>query len=171
MQEQQGNSSKASVRIMLDSTADGEKLSRTMNGEWYYRNNGIYVKYTEVDEGNSVRTLVSWKDGALKVTRRGDAESEQTFALGSRLPGYYSNGQVRLNLDTETTLLRVVADTLPGMDEASDPQPALPLLLEWHYTLWSAEEPAGTFIVRLYAERCEDEAASEAETNQGGTQS
>lgn len=165
MQERTDNSSKASVRIKLDSTADGEKLSRTLNGEWYYRNNGIYVKYTENDEGGSVRTLVSWKDGVLKVARRGDAESDQTFALGKRLPGYYATAQVRLNLDTETTLLRVVADTIPGATEDAPPQPSLPLVLEWHYSLWAADEQAGAFIVRLHAERCEDDSASEDESN------
>ncbi|MFD0674524.1 DUF1934 family protein [Cohnella sp. GCM10027633] len=164
MTEQPGVSSKALVRITLDSTADGEKLSRTLNGEWYYRNNGIYVKYDEEDEGNSVRTLVSWKNGVLKVTRRGDAESEQSFALGDRLPGYYANGQVRLNLDSETTLLRVVSDTIPGSDEHALPLPTLPLVLEWHYKLWSADEPAGQFIVRLHAERWENDGAGE-ETN------
>ncbi|MBO9597518.1 MAG: DUF1934 domain-containing protein [Cohnella sp.] len=161
MQEQTENSSKASVRIRLDSTADGEKLSRELNGEWYYRNNGIYVRYTETEEGRSVRTLVSWKDGVLKVVRRGDAESDQTFALGKRLPGYYANSQVRLNLDTETTLLRVVSDTIPI--EGASPQPSLPLVLEWHYSLWAADEQAGTFIVRLHAERCEDDTESDSE--------
>lgn len=151
MREQQGLSSKASVRIALDSTANGEKLSRELDGEWYYRNNGIYVRYTEEDEGNTVRTLVSWKDGTLKVTRRGDAESEQTFALGDRLPGYYANAQVRLNLDTETTLLRVVSDMEAGGSEDAPNRPTLPLLLEWHYKLWSADEHAGDFIVRLHA--------------------
>lgn len=162
--EQREISSKAFVRITLDSTADGEKLSRTLDGEWYYRNNGIYVKYEEEDEGNRVRTLVSWKNGVLKVTRRGDAESEQSFALGDRLPGYYANGQVRLNLDSETTLLRVVSDTIPGADERALPQPALPLVLEWHYNLWSEDEPAGRFIVRLHAERRDRDDAGE-ETN------
>ncbi|WP_027086377.1 DUF1934 domain-containing protein [Cohnella panacarvi] len=161
MQEQTENSSKASVRIKLDSTADGEKLSRELNGEWYYRNNGIYVRYTESEEGHSVRTLVSWKDGVLKVARRGDAESDQTFALGKRLPGYYANSQVRLNLDTETTLLRVVSDTIPGKAEGAPPQPSLPLVLEWHYSLWAADEQAGNFIVRLHAERREDDAEDE----------
>lgn len=155
MKEQPAVSSKASVRITLDSTVDGEKLSRTMQGEWYYRNNGIYVAYEEEDEGNRVRTLVSWKNGVLKVVRRGDAESEQSFALGDRLPGYYANGEVRLNLDSETTLLRVVSDTIGGSDEES--QPTLPLVLEWHYNLWSADEPAGQFIVRLHAERREND--------------
>ncbi len=154
MREQQGTTAKASVRITLDSTANGEKLSRTLNGEWYYRNNGIYVRYEEEEEGRVVRTLVSWKDGVLKVTRRGDAESEQTFAPGARLPGYYANAQVRLNLDTETTLLRVVSEMTAGETE----RPALPLVLEWHYKLWSADEHAGDFVVRLHAERIEPSA-------------
>lgn len=165
MRERPENSSKASVRIKLDSTADGEKQSRTLNGEWYCRNNGIYVKYAENDEAGSVRTIVSWKDGILKVVRRGDAESDQTFALGKRLPGYYANSQVRLNLDTETTLLRVVSDTIPGPVEGEPPHPCLPLVLEWHYSLWAAEEQTGTFIVRLHAERCENDSNSEGESN------
>ena len=159
------NGGKKRVRIALESAANGEQVARTFEGDWYCRNRTVYVRYVEEDEESRIRTLLSWKDGRLKLTRRGSAESEQTFVVGERQPGYYATDQVRLAFDTETTLLREADDP-----DAPTPEPLLPLQLEWHYSLWSAGEKTGDFVIRLRADESEaaDGHPSDTEEDQGG---
>jgi uncharacterized beta-barrel protein YwiB (DUF1934 family) len=150
------------VQVTLESEIDGEKQSNTFDGEWFRKERSIYVRYEETDEGGSVvRTIVRWRDGELSVTRRGDVVSEQTFALGERRSGQYESPHARFRLETETKLLwaQFGGSTDADLSSAKQITPSLPMLLEWHYTLWVEEQQTDDFILRLRAEELNHEAA------------
>ncbi|BBH23170.1 hypothetical protein Back11_45150 [Paenibacillus baekrokdamisoli] len=142
------------VRVTLESEIDGEKQSNVFSGEWFRKDRSIYVRYEETDEGGSkVRTIVRWRAGELSITRRGDVVSEQTFAPGERRSGQYESPHARFRLETETKLLWVQFGGQPEDDANEEqPKPSLPMLLEWHYTLWVEEQQTDDFILRLRAE-------------------
>jgi uncharacterized beta-barrel protein YwiB (DUF1934 family) len=152
---------KVPVRIQLESDSDGEKLSQQLTGEWYAKGRAVYLRYEESEDSRTVRTLLMWKDGQLRLTRKGDVESEQTFSAGGKFEGFYRAETVRFELETVTSLLRIVASGEEG-EEGEPPTPALPMLFEWHYELWTGGEKAGLFKVRLLAEP--------ADIHEGGTE-
>ncbi|MFC5701282.1 DUF1934 domain-containing protein [Cohnella faecalis] len=147
---------KALVRIRLESDAGGEKQEQSLEGEWYSKNRTIYLRYEETEGANLVRTLLSWKDGRLRLVRQGDVESEQIFSAGGRHSGYYRSDNVQFPLETETSFLRIVSSGGEGPGDQT-PSPKLPMLLEWHYTLRIAGEDAGLFVIRLHAESIEND--------------
>ncbi|WP_274648506.1 DUF1934 domain-containing protein [Paenibacillus humicola] len=146
---------KAKVRIRLTSEVDGEKQEHTFGGEWYRKGRSVYLRYDERDEADSeVRTTVRWREGELLVTRRGDVESEQTFVAGARRQGQYSSPHASFRLETDTSLLWMQCGDLMRTEAADEPLGlTLPMLIEWHYTLWIDSQQTGTFVIRLQADR------------------
>ncbi|MBW7477769.1 DUF1934 domain-containing protein [Paenibacillus oenotherae] len=144
---------KAQVRITLESEIDGEKQLHEHIGEWYCKNRTVYIRYEETEPHGKVRTMVRWREGELNVTRHGDVESEQSFVAGARRAGQYVSALTRFRLETDTTLLWMqCGDMLHNESEDGEPKLSLPMLLEWHYTMWLEDQLTGTFVIRLHAE-------------------
>ncbi|WP_236339708.1 DUF1934 domain-containing protein [Paenibacillus plantiphilus] len=151
---------RAQVRITLESEIDGEKQIIEHSGEWFCKNRSIFIRYDETESYGKARAIVRWRDGELSVTRRGDVESEQIFVAGARRYGQYKSSLARFRLETDTTLLWMqCGDMLQSGDMThselaiEEPELTLPLLLEWHYTMWIEDELTGTFKIRLRAEK------------------
>ncbi|MBO7748701.1 DUF1934 domain-containing protein [Paenibacillus sp. MWE-103] len=144
---------KAAVIITLESVIDGEKQVSVMDGEWYRKGGTFFLRYEETEAESAVRTVVRWRDGELSVTRRGDVESQQTFAAGVRRSGEYASRHASFALETETSLLWAQFGGLMDADPDGERLlPNLPLLLEWHYKLLVDGGQIGDFVIRLRAE-------------------
>lgn len=157
---------RAQVRITLESEIDGEKQIIEHKGEWFCKNRSIFIRYEEKESYGKASTVVRWRDRELSVTRRGDVESEQTFVAGARRYGQYVSSLTKFRLETDTTLLWMqCGDMLQSGDgmqsevkmqsesSAKEPELTLPMLLEWHYTMWIEDQLTGTFKIRLRAEK------------------
>ncbi|QYR21579.1 DUF1934 domain-containing protein [Paenibacillus sp. sptzw28] len=144
---------RAQVRITLESELDGEKQTQVFTGEWFRKDRTVYVRYDESGDHGAVRTVVRWREGELSVKRHGDVESEQTFVAGERRAGQYESAHARFQLETETKLMWMQYGDMSEVGPVENrPKPTLPMLLEWHYTLWVEGQPSGAFVIRLQAE-------------------
>ncbi|AZN39107.1 DUF1934 domain-containing protein [Paenibacillus albus] len=157
---------RAKVTITLESDVDGERENNTFSGEWFRKGSTVFIRYEEMVEGASgvsaeVRTMIRCRGGELSLTRHGAVESQQIFVAGVRRTGHYTSAHANFHMETETKLLWMQFGDFAGQQEqgslstpeASDELvPALPMLLEWHYTLLINDEPTGEFRIRLRAE-------------------
>lgn len=125
------------VQIELTSSVDGEVVRHRYDGDLYRKGQAVYVRYIEHDEtGTETRTLLKLTEQEIKLTRRGQVESEQSFALQERRRGYYQTSMGRLPLVTETLAMEVVL----GAESCS---------AVWSYSLHIADEPAGLFKLKI----------------------
>ncbi|WP_308637271.1 DUF1934 domain-containing protein [Paenibacillus silvisoli] len=149
---------RANVTISLRSDIDGEVEENVFAGEWFRKGETVFIRYEETGEGgDTVRTMVRWRDGELSVTRRGDVESEQKFSAGAIHGGHYRSAHASFRLETETRLLIVQFGDLAKAGPSEEQlRPELPMLLIWHYRLIVNDEPTGEFIIRLQAEELLD---------------
>ena len=97
-----------SVRIKLVSTWDDERIEQDYRGELYRRGSAIYVRYTEQDEqGGKTRTVVKLSEREIKIMRRGEIESEQTFVLHHKRKGHHRTPAGTLPIVTDTRSMRL----------------------------------------------------------------
>ena len=126
-----------SVRIKLVSTWDDERIEQDYRGELYRRGSAIYVRYTEQDEqGGKTRTVVKLSEREIKIMRRGEIESEQTFVLHHKRKGHHRTPAGTLPIVTDTRSMRLEQQN--GRWTAA-----------WSYILYVADEPAGNFNLKL----------------------
>ncbi|GGG25151.1 DUF1934 domain-containing protein [Paenibacillus abyssi] len=152
-------SAKRKVHITLESRQEDEVTMHEYVGEWVQKHRSVFLLYEESEEDGQVRTTVRWNEEELKITRRGDVETEQTFAPGVRRPGVYRTANVAFAMETVTDGLSFYADA-PGSDSdaAGDGVPFdLPLTIEWGYTLWMNEQHIGRFQIRLKIEEVSEQ--------------
>lgn len=137
---------KTKVQITLQSRQDDELSIHTYEGDWAVRNRSAFLVYEEVDEDRRLRTTVRWDPALqeLKITRRGDVETEHHFVCGARRRGEYRVSGARLLMETETDELQVTG----GADAKASLE--LPVTMEWKYRLWMSEESVGYFQLRLH---------------------
>jgi uncharacterized beta-barrel protein YwiB (DUF1934 family) len=129
------------VGIKLESRQDGEETVTEYTGTMFRKPNAVYLRYEETDEdGSGSSVTVRFGGGELKITRRGEVDSEQSFSLGMRKSGSYQSQIMRLSLETETDHLQITEGESGG----------LPVTLEWRYELWINEEWTGRFDLRLH---------------------
>lgn len=125
------------VEIELTSSVDGEVVRHRYGGDLYRKGQAFYVRYIEQDEsGGETRTLVKLSEQEIKITRRGQIESDQSFSLQERRRGYYQTVMGRLPLVTDTLSM----DVRLGEDSCS---------AVWSYSLHIADEPAGLFKLKI----------------------
>lgn len=87
-------SDKYGVSVTLESLQDGQRNVVKAAGEVTARGPQLYIRYKESSQGPqgeavSVRTTIKISDSELKLIRHGGIQSEQSFAPGRRLPGFY----------------------------------------------------------------------------------
>ncbi|WP_172257601.1 DUF1934 domain-containing protein [Saccharibacillus deserti] len=98
------------VLITINSRQGEETVEQTLAGQLFRKDRALYLRYEEPGaSGNpgSVRTLLKITQEELKVIRHGEVESEQSFRLGSSLPGFYRSPYTRFALVTHTRELSV----------------------------------------------------------------
>ena len=81
------------VSITLVSLQEGQRNVVNANGKVIVKGPHLYIRYEELEQGPrgedvSVRTTIKITSNQLKLIRHGSVESEQTFQLGQRLPGF-----------------------------------------------------------------------------------
>ncbi|MNI41126.1 hypothetical protein D3C73_953710 [compost metagenome] len=135
-------SGKYGVSITLESLQDGQKNVQSAAGEAVSRGGQLYIRYEEAEQGPrgeaiSVRTTIKISGSELKLIRHGSIESEQSFALGRRLPGFYRSPYTQFNLSTDTRKLEI---NRTGRS----------LQVSWDYDLYVYEELSGQFAISLY---------------------
>ena len=130
----------------MESRQDDEVSVHTYTGDWAVRNRAAFLLYEEVEDDRKLRTTVRWDEELreLKITRRGDVETEHHFVQGARRRGEYRLTGSRLLMETETDHLAMATDA--GAQSALE----LPMTIEWKYRLWMSEEPVGYFQLRLH---------------------
>lgn len=136
---------KRAVRIRIESKTGAEHQVHTAEGELYRKNDAYYLRYPEPDPAWGRTTVtVRWDDGGIKVTRRGDVESDLTFRSGTRTFGTYALPQGRLELECYTNgIERRLTDGLGTMS--------------WSYDLYTDGTHAGRIRLRLAIEEASHE--------------
>ena len=79
------------VQIRLHSRYEGEDVLQEMKGEAVLKGSVLYVRYEEPQagpEGGITRTTLKLGGQSLKIIRHGEVESEQTFEMNRKLPGF-----------------------------------------------------------------------------------
>ncbi|UQZ34292.1 DUF1934 domain-containing protein [Paenibacillus sp. PK3_47] len=135
-------SEKYGVSVTLESLQDGQRHIVTAAGEAASRGAQLFIRYEESEQGPrgesiSVRTTLKISDSELKLIRHGGIESEQSFAAGRRLPGFYRSPYTQFNLSTETRKLEIKRD-------------GRSLDARWEYDLYVYEELSGQFAISLH---------------------
>lgn len=135
-------SDKYGASVTLESLQDGQRNVMKAAGEVISRGAQLYIRYEEAEQGPqgeavSVRTTIKISGSELKLIRHGSIESEQSFVLGRRLPGFYRSPYTQFNLSTETRKLDI---TREGRS----------LNVSWEYDLYVYEELSGQFAISLY---------------------
>lgn len=133
---------KYGVSITLVSLQDGQENVVNVNGEVITKGQHLYIRYEELEQGPkgervSVRTTIKIAGNQLKLIRHGGVQSEQSFQLGQRLPGFYRSPYTQFNLSTETRKLDVERD-------------GRSLKVTWEYDLYVYEELSGQFAISLH---------------------
>ncbi len=130
----------AKVRIHLHSHHDGEDVVQELPGEAIVRGKHLYIRYEEPQEspeGGTTRNTVKIGPDELKLIRHGEVQSEQSFALGRRLPGFYRSPYLNLNMSAHTQKLDIRMDGFTGH-------------VSWTYDLYVFEDFSGHFAISLH---------------------
>ncbi|WP_054944098.1 DUF1934 domain-containing protein [Paenibacillus ihuae] len=135
-------SDKYGASVTLESLQDGQRNVMKAAGEVMARGPQLYIRYEEAEQGPrgetlSVRTTIKISGSELKLIRHGSIESEQSFVLGRRLPGFYRSPYTQFNLSTDTRKLDI---TREGRS----------LNVSWEYDLYVYGELSGQFAISLY---------------------
>ncbi|ASR49631.1 hypothetical protein B4V02_24625 [Paenibacillus kribbensis] len=130
----------AEVQIRLHSHHDGEDVVQELSGEAIVRGKHLYIRYDEPAEspqGGTIRNTVKIGPDELKLIRHGEVQSEQSFALGRRLPGFYRSPFLSLNMSAHTQKLDIRMDGFTGY-------------VSWTYDLYVFEDFSGHFAISLH---------------------
>ncbi|MCC3378043.1 DUF1934 domain-containing protein [Paenibacillus farraposensis] len=130
----------AKVQIRLHSRHDGEDVVQELPGEAIVRGKHLYIRYDEPLEGpqgGTTRNTVKIGPDELKLIRHGEVQSEQSFALGRRLPGFYRSPYLNLNMSAHTQKLDIQMDGYSGH-------------VSWAYDLYVFEDFSGHFAISLH---------------------
>ncbi|CAH1226174.1 hypothetical protein PAECIP111892_05713 [Paenibacillus auburnensis] len=135
-------SDKYGASVTLESLQGGQRNVMKAAGEVIARGPQLYIRYEEAEQGPqgetvSVRTTIKISGSELKLIRHGNIESEQSFVLGRRLPGFYRSPYTQFNLSTDTRKLDISRE-------------GRSLNVSWEYDLYVYGELSGQFAISLY---------------------
>ncbi len=159
---------KLMVRIVIDSRQDDERVTQEVTGELYRKGAHFYVRYIEpinhpervnrrgdhpdgendgasdMSASSPTQVMIKISKRQIKLTRRGQVESEQTFSYREKQGGYYRSQALRFPMTTYTSLM-----------EWNNPWPFEgplqfdQLMLTWAYQLYIEEQCTGQFEIKL----------------------
>lgn len=127
------------VKLQIHSVADGEKVNQQVVGEALRKGNALYIRYVEEEQlpgSEPIRNTVKITDNSVKLIRHGGVESEQTFELGKRLPGFYRSPFSSFALSTDTKELSLSLSNLSGK-------------ISFSYDLYVFEEQSGQLSISI----------------------
>lgn len=146
------------VLITIDSRQDDERVTEHVRGDLYRKGSHFYIRYTETqsqpervkrrsdsaEDASRTQVILKVSENQVKLTRRGQVEAEQTFALGARQNGYYRSSAIRFPLTTATSKL---SWDKPWPFEG--PLQFDELRIAWSYQLYIEERCTGKFNIQL----------------------
>ncbi|GIP36553.1 DUF1934 domain-containing protein [Paenibacillus sp. J2TS4] len=128
------------IRLVVKSVQDDSTTDQTVIAEWYPKEKSGYIRYREAEsEMGKTTTTVKVGTDEIKIIRHGELQSEQTFALHKRLPGFYRTPQGIIHLETITHKLDI--HMVDGIGR-----------LSWEYELFVQQESVGSFSLTLETE-------------------
>lgn len=143
---------KRQVRLRIISEQDHETTEHHADAVLYRKPGAIYLRYNEPEGsmGGPVTTTVKADSADLKLIRRGAVESEQLFAAGRTLAGYYRSPHIDFPMKTYTYSLDIHWSHLDG-GKADGGVERLPLsgTIRWKYDLYANDEYIGQFAIVL----------------------
>ncbi|MGC5777040.1 DUF1934 domain-containing protein [Paenibacillus pabuli] len=128
------------VQIRLHSRYEGEDVLQEMQGEAVLKGSVLYVRYEEPQtgpEGGITRTTLKLGGQSIKIIRHGEVESEQTFELHRKLPGFYRSPYMSFALSTHTQELEL---SIQGLSARA----------AWSYDFYRFDEESGHFAISLH---------------------
>ncbi|MGG1878604.1 DUF1934 domain-containing protein [Paenibacillus cisolokensis] len=132
--------------IRLQSLHEGEKTVHELEAEVFARGKSLYVRYIEPKLGphqGETRTMLKLSEDEVKIIRHGEVESEQSFMLGQRLPGFYRSPFTSFQLSTHTQRMELVVDGMSGR-------------AAWEYDLYVFEDYSGHFSISLSIQEAQE---------------
>ena len=133
-------SHKTQALIRLQSRYDGEEVVQELPAELIVKGPDLYVRYEEPEkgpQGGTTRTTMKITENAIKIMRHGEVQSEHSFQLGERLPGFYRSPYTTFNLSTHTTEMDMKLEGIYGH-------------VSWAYDLYVYEDLSGQFEIHLH---------------------
>ncbi|MFD2614556.1 DUF1934 domain-containing protein [Paenibacillus gansuensis] len=136
---------KSAIMLTVESRHSGETYVQKVEGTLYRKENAVYLRYAETDEamGNTM-TTVRIDPQELKIIRHGEVESDQTFAVGRRLPGNYRTPFVSMQLETHTQLIHADVTGATGT-------------LQWNYDLYFDGDFSGDYKIKMSYQEVQSE--------------
>ena len=126
--------------ISLISEHDGSKVTQKLPAEVFVKGAYMYARYEEkaaTPTAGTIRTLLKIGPDSIKLVRHGEVESEQSFQLGKRMPGFYRSPYSSFNLSTDTKELKIALEGMTGH-------------LIWTYDLYVFEDLTDQFTISLH---------------------
>jgi len=125
------------VKIRILSKAAGQTIKMRLDGSLYIRNGHPYIRYNEPEEQmGRTSTIVKIDDGEIKVIRRGDFATDQTFAEGRETYADYRTPQTVMKLTMVTHRIHSKLENGIGV-------------VEWNYDLYVSGELAGAYALQM----------------------
>ncbi|WP_438444860.1 DUF1934 domain-containing protein [Gorillibacterium sp. sgz5001074] len=125
------------VELTIRSRSGGGQIEQKVRGRLYERDGRWMYHYREPDsEMGRVTAVLKVESGLIRLLRQGDIRSEQQFAPGQRLPGYYDTPHGRLELEAMTYSLRT--ELAEGIGRVI-----------WGYELYVSGEPSGRMELEI----------------------
>ena len=139
-------SDRKQATIILHSFHEGENTVQELPAEVFAKGNILYVRYDEPKMGphqGDTRATVKLSADELKLIRHGEVQSEQTFRLGQKMPGFYRSPYTSFHLSTHTQRLSI---ELSGMSGSA----------AWAYDLYVFGEFSGHFSISLTIQEAQE---------------
>src|SRR4051812_28545160 len=91
------------VNIRIISKAGSQLIKQRVQGSLYIRNGHPYIRYEEpIEQMGRTSTIVKIDDGEIKIMRRGDFITDQSFAAGRQTNVDYATPQTVMKLSMFT---------------------------------------------------------------------
>ncbi|MCG7410720.1 DUF1934 domain-containing protein [Paenibacillus sp. ACRRX] len=159
-------SDKQRVRIHVTSRQQHECVELHVDGDLYHKGNSIYIRYIEPapEENQAKRQGGSSQPSALltdttvmlklsakewKLSRRGNVQSEMSFAMERSLQGTYISEVLRFPLETRTRRMERRDEPIRLSDGS---ETLFPSYISWSYDLYIEEKCTGQFEIEMRLE-------------------
>jgi uncharacterized beta-barrel protein YwiB (DUF1934 family) len=125
------------VNIRIVSKAGSQVIEERVQGSLYMRNGHIYIRYEEpVEQMGHTSTIVKIDAGEIKIIRRGDIVTDQSFVAGRHTHSDYATPETSMKLSMFTHKIETRLSNGIGV-------------VEWSYDLYVSGDLAGTYAIQM----------------------
>lgn len=130
------------IESLMLSAGRRDKNEYRYKGEMHLMNGTWYIKYVEPGEDGETNATLKIKPSEVVVIRNGLVSMRQSFRAGITTSGMYESLAGPMQMDTETTDVRLEYDEEGYLQKAS-----------WVYNLSLNEQEIGTYTVTCSLQR------------------